>query len=105
MSGFTLTRGYFTYSSDDGNLYQVFTTVENGSINGSSPNIPNSHPTYHRAWKPRQVWGINPTTKTEISVPVLSASNTLWNQSTTTFSKAGVTWTITRRAGEIRKNQ
>ena len=103
---YALDRDWYNYTSDDTLVYQVGTTIANGTVNGATAITPGASPTYPRGWVMRHVFGNYVDTATgfeyRTKVPIFDPTNTKWVGSVNTFIKAGQTWQIEGRIGERR---
>jgi hypothetical protein len=110
---YVLTRAYFAYTSDDapGGVntdYQIGTTNENGTINGATAIAVGTKPAYPRGWKERIVYGEFTDTTNIVyrtKVPAFLPNGSLFNGTTTSFTKGGVTFAIFGKRGEDRFNK
>ncbi len=94
-------RSFYAYISDDGNTYQVGTTIENGTTaNGATPVTYGANPVYPRGWKMRHLYGINAGLRTK--APIFDPSNAKWTGGTTSFTKNSTSYSIEGRVGEKR---
>jgi hypothetical protein len=97
-----LARDFYAYHSDDGNVYNVATDVDNGAANGATSVAPGANPTFPRGWVMRHVYGNASGVRTKL--PILLPTNTLYT-SGGTFSKASLTFTVEGKIGEKRMNR
>lgn len=101
-----LARGYFAYKSDNGQTYQLATSIGNGSTaQGASPLAPGVNPAFPRGWKPRIVYGLSTDGTTRTKVPILDPGDGLWTGATVSFSKDGLTFIVEGKRGEDRFNR
>jgi hypothetical protein len=72
----------------------------NGDLGWTAPNAGSVHQGYG-ALKPRRAFGVDPLTGKGRSVIVADIGANLWTTATA-FAKAGVTYDVTSRRGELR---
>lgn len=101
MPAVTLTRGFFAYKSDDGDTYQLATTLQNGSAQSATPVSAGTNPAYPRGYKPRIAYGVA-SGGARTRLPILDPANGIWTESTLTFTKDSTTYTVEGLRGEQR---
>jgi len=100
MSLYGLTRNFYPYTSDNGNLYQVALTTDDAAAGGfGDPEPAGTNPTFPRGWKMRIQYGVNGATRTK--TPVATPALEQWT-APTTFTKKAVVFQTQGCRGEQR---
>lgn len=97
----SLKRVYMAYTSDDGNVYQIGTSLDNCTAGGGTPEAAGAHPALPRGWVPRHVCGVDDNGKTS-KIPIAAPTNALFVGSGGTFTKDATTYAALSRIGERR---
>lgn len=103
MSLYGLTRHFYQYLSDDGDVYQVALTDDDAAAGTfGSPVAANTNPPLPRGWKMRIMYGVNGTSRTK--TPMASPAQSDW-VTPSAFTKKAVVFAAQGARGECRFNK
>jgi hypothetical protein len=92
-----LARGFYSYTSDNGQLYQVAMTQDDATAGSFASTVYGTYPSLPRGWKMRKAYGVGSVSGNPVrtKIPLNSPTNSLWVAGTGTFSKGPSSTTFT----------